>query len=152
MSILSKIGPKNENLGAILEKFEKDIEKVFDVLTIEHKTLEQANRENASWHYFFASRKAELSTLVKYFEAEVESVRGNLFKTLTKTNQRDMSDRAKDKFIDSEEAYLTAYELYLEVKEVYDKYTSVVEAFVVRGYALNNITKARVAEVHNMVI
>lgn len=152
MSILSKIGPKNENLAAVLSKFESEIEHVFDILTIEHKTLEQANRENASWHYFFASRKAELSTLVKYFESEVESVRGKLFKTLTKTNQRDMSDRAKDKFIDAEESYLAIYELFLEVKEVYDKYSAVVEAFVVRGYALNNITKARVAEVHNMVI
>lgn len=152
MSLLSKLGKNNENLSRILQEYEQDLSNAKEFLTIEHKTLEQANKENATWHYFFASKKAELQTLVKYFEAEVESIRGKLFKTLTKTNQRDLSDRAKDKFIDSEDAYLAINELYLEVKEVHDKYSALIDAFVARGYALNNITKARVAEVHNMVL
>lgn len=152
MSLISKLGKNNENLSTILLAYEQELENARELIAIEHKTLEQANRENATWHYFYAVKKAELQALVKYFEAEVESVRGNLFKTLTKTNQRDLSDRAKDKFIDSEEAFLTINEVYLEVKEVYDKYSALVDAFVTRGYALNNITKARVAEVHNMVL
>lgn len=152
MSLIKAVGKQKENLSSILEKYQHDIINVETILNVEHKSLEQANRESTYWQYFYDCKKTELNSLVKLLEAEVEAVRGNLFKTLLKTNQRDMSDRARDKFIDAEPAYLTAYEKYLEVKELYDKYCAVVDAFTSRGYALNNITKARVAEVHNMVI
>lgn len=152
MSLISQLGKNKENLPSILDRYEAEIVNVEQILAIEHKTLEVANRETSTWQYFYASRKIELQMLVKYMEAEVESVRGNLFKTLSKTNQRDLSDRAKDKFIDAEQAYLDVYEILLEVKEIHDKYSAIVDAFTARGYALNNITKARVAEVHNMVI
>lgn len=152
MSVLKQIGKNKENLSSILEQFSSHLNGVESILNIEHKSLEQANRETAYWQFFYDSKKTELVSLYKSMEAEVESVRGNLFKTLLKTNQRDMSDRARDKFIDAEPAYLDIYEKFLEVKELHDKYCAVVEAFKTRGYALNNITKARVAEVHNMII
>lgn len=152
MSLIKQIGKNKENLSTIVAAYCQDLVGVENILNIENKSIEQANRESAYWQYFYDCKKTELHTLAKFIEAEIEAVRGNLFKTLLKTNQRDMSDRARDKFIDAEPAYLEIYEIYLEIRELYDKYSAVVDAFTARGYALNNITKARIAEVQNMII
>ena len=94
----------------------------------------------------------ELKTLVDFVDNQVQRTRGRLFRNFTENFQRDLSDRAKDKYIDGEQAFLDIYEIYLEVKEVYDQYASVVEALKFRGYALNNITKIRVANMENVIL
>jgi hypothetical protein len=43
-------------------------------------------------------------------------------------------------------------ELYLEVKDLHDRYAAVVDAFRSRGFALNNITKIRVAALEDVTI
>lgn len=126
-----------------------EIDNIEQKIQIKGKTLEQANKENPSEHYYYDKRRVELSTLVKYFEREIDRVRGKLFRGLTENNQRDISDRAKDKYIDCEQSYLDIHEYYLEVKELYEEYVAICEAFKARAYALNNITKIRVASLED---
>ena len=52
----------------------------------------------------------------------------------------------------NEPAYLRMKEYLLEVKELYDKYEAVVNAYQVRGYAINNLTKLRVANIEDSII
>lgn len=154
MSRIPDLGAKLQHLPKILDGYEKALKDVVDHINIEGKTIEVANRENAHWQNYYDERRIELRTLVKYFEARVKKVRGKLFKSYTsgpKSNQQ-YSDRVKDKYIDNEDAYLTMYEVYLEVEEMYEKYEGAVKAFQTRGYALNNITKARVAQVESDII
>ena len=70
----------------------------------------------------------------------------------TETYNRELSDRQKEKYIDNEEQYLSQYEIYLEIKDVYEQYEAVCNAFQSRGYALNNITKIRVASLEDVII
>ena len=149
MSKISALGNNEENLPKILQQYEGDLASADQHLSIKGKFLEQANKENPSWQVYYDQRRVELHTILKYLDAKVQSVRGKLFRSYTESHQRELSDRAKDKYIDNEEKYLTRLHLYLEVKEVYDKYESIVNGFTARGYALNNITRARVANVHN---
>lgn len=138
-----------KNLPAILADYNDELKGAEQDIQIKGKSLEGANRENPSLYSYYDQRRVELKTLVEFMDNQVQRTRGKLFRTLTENNNRDLSDRAKDKFIDGEQAYLDIYEIYLEVKEVHESYASIVEAIKFRGYSLNNITKARVANMEN---
>ncbi len=152
MSLIQRLGEDYKNLPDILEEYEKGLEEVEPRLIIKGKNLEAANAEQAGWQLYYESRRADLHALVKFFEAKTAASRGKLFKKYTETYNRTLSDRQKDKYIDNEEKYLTQLEIYLEIKEVYEKYEAVCDAFRSRGYALNNITKIRVASLESVNI
>jgi hypothetical protein len=144
---------KYKNLGKILGDYMNDLGEAEQNLKIEGKTLERANRENASWKFYYQQRFVELNTLTKYFEREIDRVRGKLFRQYSPPNFNvDLSDRAKDKYIDNEQAYLDINEIYLEVKELRDSYEAIVNAFTDRGYALKNITEARIAKLEDALL
>lgn len=147
------IKEKYKNLATILGDYSNELSDAEENLKIEGKSLEKANRENASWKYYYKQRLVELTTLTKFFEREVDRVRGKLFKGFSfPNNNLDLSDRAKDKYIDQEQAYLDIHEIYLEVKETRDDFESIVEAFTDRGYALKNITEARIAQLEDVLL
>lgn len=149
-SQIGEISVDVTKLPELLEKYENMLSDAEEHLKIEGKNLEKANIEQAAWQSYYDERKVELNTLLKFFEARVDSTRGRLFQKYTETYSHDLSDRAKDKYIDHEDAYLTNYELYLEVKEMHDKYAAVVEAFKSRGFALRNIVQLRVAALEDV--
>ena len=152
MSVIYKLKEDLSNLPDILAQYEDALSDVQENLKIKGKTLQEANVENPVWQSYYDERRVELHTLVKYMDSRVAKARGKLFKSYTENHSHDLSDRAKDKYIDNEPAYLNALELYLEIKEVYEKYESVVDAFRSRGYALNNVTKLRVASLEDSTI
>lgn len=149
MSKISELGEGFKNLPTILENYNDDLKDAEKNLEIKGKSLEKASMENAMWKYYYAQRLVELGTLTKFFEQEVARVRGKIFRGLTEANQRDLGERAKEQYINNEPAYLRANELYLEVKELRDMYEAIVEGFITRGYSLNNITRARVAQLED---
>lgn len=152
MSLIPDLGENYSKLPSILEAYENALIDYEENIKIEGKLLEHANREQAAWQSFYDQKRLELYTLVKYFEGQINKVRGILYKRYTENYSRELSDRLKDKYIDKEEEYLNIFEIYLEVKELYNKYESIVETFKSRGYALNNITKIRVAALEDVTI
>lgn len=152
MSLLERLGENYKNLPAILSEYEKGLEEVEGRLIIKGKNLEAANAEHAAWQMYYDSRKADLHAVLKFFEAKTAAARGKLFKKYTEHYNRDLSDRQKDQYINNEETYLNQLEIYLEIKEIYEKYEAVCNAFKSRGYALNNITKIRVASLESVII
>lgn len=138
-------------LPDILAEYDDALEKARGMLPIAGKTLATTQKEQCGGYAFFDERRAELKTLVKFMNAQVEKVRGELTRRYV-GGSRDMGERLIAKYIDSEPEYLSMYELLLEVEEVYDKYTAVVEAFTKRGYALKDLTAATIAEIHNITI
>lgn len=152
MSLIPELGKGMSNLPAIIERYEADLQHAEATLSLEGKRLEAANKEQPAWQSYYDQRRIELYTLVKFIDAEVNRIRGTLFRSYTENYSRELTDRAKDKYIDHEQAYLDILELYLEVKELYDKYDSLVDAFRTRGFALNNITKIRVAAMEDVIL
>lgn len=145
----TEINERFKNLPAILADFNDALKDAEQEIQIKGKSLEGANRENPSLYVYYDQKRVELKTLVDFMENQVARARGRLFRSFTENFKRELSDRAKDKYIDGEQGYLDIFEIYLEVKEVYDRYASIVEAIKFRGYSLNNITKARVANMEN---
>ena len=152
MSYIELIKSDITKLPDVLEPFQEDVDLAPDRIKLIGKTLEEANREHASWFLYYSQKRDELKTILDYIDMIVSKKRSQLFKKYTEKMSLSLSDRAKEKYIDGESAYLFAKELYLEVKEMYDKYNSIIKAYEFRGFTLNNITKARVAEINQTVI
>jgi hypothetical protein len=152
MSRVPDLGEKFKNLPTVLSEYDKALEDVEDLLTIKGKKLEGANMENPTWASYYDQKRVELKTLTDFFDMEVARVRGKLFRSYTEGHSRELNEREKNQYINNEDAYLTTYQMYLEVKEMLEKYKAVVDAFTTRGYALNNITKIRVASLEDVIL
>lgn len=146
MSRIADLGKDYKNLPALLEAYENDLLNAKNQLEIRGKKLEIANSENSAWLHYYDQRRVELHTLVKFFVAEEERVRGSLFKSYKENYSRALGEREINKYIDNEEKYTYVHSLLLEVEERYELYQSTVNAFISRNYALSNITKIRVAQ------
>lgn len=144
---LSKLG-----LVKLIGQYDLQLDQLEGLIEIKGKKLEHANRENPAWQVYYDQKRAELNTLSKYMEADVKRVRGSLYRKYVENSSRDWGDRAIEKLIDNEPEYLAKYELYLEIEELHEKFKSAVEAFKSRGYALNNITKIRVAAIEDAMV
>lgn len=152
MSRILDLGQNYAKLVDVLDEYANALDGIEDLIKIKGKKLESANLENPAWQHYYDEKRIELYTLVKYFEAEVNRVRGKLFRSYKENHTRDLNEREIGRYIDNEEAYLTMNELYLEVKEMHDKYAAAVGAFTTRGYALNNITKIRCSALEDVML
>jgi hypothetical protein len=149
---ISEIGDGFEKLPAVLAEYDQALGYSTEEIKIKGKTIEQANMENPTHQSFYDQKRIELKTLTDYINMDVQRIRGKLFKQFKETHSRELNEREINQYINNENAYLTKFQLYLEVKEMYNKYQSVVEAFTARGYALNNITKVRVAMIESDIL
>lgn len=140
MSIISQLGPRYENLPDILTQYDDEISLADDRIRIKGKPLGKANEEQAGWLMYYEGRRVEVKALVKFFEGRVSAVRGKLFRQYTETYSRELSDRAKEKYIDHDKEYTDVYSVLIEVEEIYEKYVAVVDAIRNRGFALRNLT------------
>ena len=156
MSQINEIKKDNKldltKLAIVLGDYQDALDTCEDELKIKGKTLEQANIENPNFQLFYDEKRIELNSILKFMDLEVQRVRSKLYISYKENYSRELSEREINRYIDSEDKYLTVNEFKLEVQEMYDKYNAAVEAFKVRGYALNNITRARVSEVHDVIL
>lgn len=152
MSKIAELGKDYKNLPALLEVYEDNLSNANTQLEIKGKKLEIANSENSAWLHYYDQRRVELHTLVKFFEAEQERIRGSLFKSYKENYSRALGEREINRYIENEDAYIYVHSLLLEVEEMYELYQSVVNAFTTRNYALSNITKIRVAQLEYIEI
>lgn len=148
MSRLGELGPKLQNLPSVLASYENDIEQAKTILPIKGKTLDEAFKEQCAWPVYYYVKKSEVKTLVKYMEMQVAKVRGGLFRRYVEEHSRDLGERTIDKYINNEQDYLRMNELLLEVEELYEALSGIMDAFDKRGFALRDLTTAKTNEFH----
>lgn len=149
MSRIAELGPKNINLPKLIAQYEDDFDKVADNLRITGKLLGECLREQGTWPIYYSQRRAELKTLLKHMDGEVSAVRGGLAKRYVENYSRALGERVMNSYIDSEAEYLSMNSLYLEILELYEKYDAAVDAFEKRGFALRDLTLARVHSIQD---
>ena len=152
MSRIPDLGTKFAKLPSVLAEYDSALDDVEELIRIKGKKLEGANMENPTWQSYYDQKRIELKTLTDYMDMEVARVRGKLFRSYKEGHSRELNERETNQYVNNEEAYLNMYQLYLEVKEMLEKYKAVVDAFTTRGYALNNITKIRVASLEDVIL
>lgn len=157
MTISNEIGDKYEHLMAVLKPYDDiiaDEDTIGEQLRMKGKSLDEACRENPGWQLYYDQRRVELDILVTFFEGEIKRIAGKLYKRCKENQGRniELNEREILKWIEEEPALQLPRACLLEVKELAEKFKAIVAAFQTRGYSLNNITKARVAEVNNLPI
>lgn len=152
MSIIFDVADDLSNIPDILDKFEAALEGHENHLKIKGKNLESANVENPSWMAYYDQRKIELHSLARFIEMKLEQEKGKLWKAYTEAYSRELSARDKDQYISKDPSYLKVYQVLIIIEELLKKYSSVVDAFQNRGYALRNITSLRVASMEDVVL
>ncbi len=152
MSVILALGKQLENLPDLLEQYEGDLTGYKDSLTVRGKTLETALKEQATWSAYYGERAVELGIILKYVDAQVAKVRAVSTVQYNENYSHQLAAGMIDKYINREDGYLTINEVSLEVEEVLGKYKMVIEAFKTRGYALRNITEAKINEIHQVTL
>lgn len=151
MSKIDKLGINFANIPNLIAEYETALEEATRILPVKGKTLDAALKEQTSV-VFFDERRAEIKTLVKFMEIQVAKVRGGLVRRFNENHAKSLGERMINSYVDNEDSYVSMHELLLEVEELYEKYTAVVEAFNKRGFALRDITQARISDVHDSIL
>jgi hypothetical protein len=152
MSIISTLGKQLENLPNLLEQYEFDLSGYAESLDIKGKTLETALKEQATWSAYYGERGVELGIILKYVDAQVAKVRALKTVQYNENYNPSLAAGMIDKYVNREDDYLVILEVSLEVEELLGKYKMVLEAFKNRGYALRNITEARISEMSQVTL
>lgn len=149
MGVILEVKPDLSNLPTILQRYEGYLHDVTDNLRLKGKPIGEANSEQPAWLVYYDQKKVELKSILGLVEMHLDRIKGNLWEKFTEVHSRDLSSRDKEAYIKKDPNYTNAYQLLLCVQELYDKYNSVVDAFVARGFSLRNITNLRVAQVEH---
>jgi hypothetical protein len=152
MSRIHLLNNTFSNLSEVLQPYEDDIQAVEDRIRVRGKTQGRANEEQAAWIAYYDERRAEVKALVKFIQLRVDATRGRLFRQYTENSSRELTERGKEKYIDHDPEYIAINEILIEVEEVLDKLTSIVDAFRTRGFALRNLTELTVHQITDAVI
>ncbi len=129
-----------KDVPALIVKYSSELAELDSRVKIEGKPLGVANREQAGWYTFYDARRVELKAIGDHIEDDIKRVRSKLYKKYKEGYQVDLSTTEIEKYINGEPAYLKRRSIWLEIKELEEKYKGAVDTFVQRGYALRNIT------------
>jgi hypothetical protein len=154
MSALDKLASNYDLIPEILTEYEDliDEELVAERLRIKGKVLERVATQQASWQFYYGSRKAELYACVKWVEAKIASIRGKHWKNYTEHYSRELNDRTKDKYIDNEQEVMNQIQIYLTFKELHERYEAVCDAFKSQGFMIRHITELRIRSLEDSII
>lgn len=134
-----------DSVLARIKDWESDIK-------IRDKNIEAANIEQPSLIAYYDQVAVELHSMVKYLDMVEKEIRGSRMRTIKENMQRDYSDTAIQRLIDSDPEYIEVHALLIEVEEVYESVKSIVKSFEQRSYSLNNIVRIREKELENITI
>ncbi len=132
-----------DEIQEILNEFNKFIEQTRSKLKISGKTLLAVSSEQPELLFECLSKRAELKQILKTLELQVNRVRSNLFRQYTENMDIALSDRAKEKYIDSEQQYIDISHQYNSIFEVYEQIDALCQAFIARGYTIKNIIELK---------
>lgn len=136
----------------LIEKYEAELDLSEAEISLRGKTLEDANKEQGTLMYRYARLYAEARNVGKFLDSRADKIRSTLYKEIKRGSDATLADRIIDKFVDGEQDMLDHVALMIELKTLEEKLGAVVEAVKMRGYALNNITKARIESIHLAVL
>lgn len=137
------------NLVSVYEKAIADSE---DLLDFKGRTLEDANKEQPVLMARYARLHVEARNVTRLLDSRADAIRARLHKSIKKTSDITLADRTIDKYVDGDQEMLDHLALMVEIRSLEEQLAAVVEAIRMRGFALNNITKARVESVHLAVL
>lgn len=155
MSRIGDIGTtesKFVELANLIVEYDEILDESDEHLILKGKTLKQAAQEQVAWYGYYDQKRIELRTVVKFLETELDRVRGKLFRNFKENHSRELGEREIQQYINNEPAYIRTKELLLEVDELYQKFSGLVDNWKNRGYLIGHMSRAFVAEVEDAIL
>lgn len=152
MSIIFDLNPDLSNLPKIVKQFDMMMEDSKTNLTIQGKTLEQANREQPSWYCYYNQQLQDIKSLERVIENKITQKRGELWRKYREVHTISLSSTDIGHYIDSDPEFYNFHTYLTIVVELVGNMSAIVKAFEQRGYTLRNLTEMYVHEVQNALI
>lgn len=149
---ISKVKKDLTNLQPVLESIKNDLKDREKDIKVKGKTVLDANSEQPALFGYYDEIRTCVKLIHSYLELRLAQRKASVYKYITENSEYDYGERAKETLINEDTDYFNLKLKQLEVEEVLALVTSICESFVQRGYSLNNITKAVVAEVQDFDI
>lgn len=140
------------NNNELLKYYQEIYEKASQDVNVDAKTLQKACLEHASLYLYYYDKLCELKHLSSNLQIELDRLRSKHTIKYNEKHSIDLNSSMITKYIESESDIINAKQMLAEADEIKNKFEAVKEAFISRGYQLNNVTKQRVAMVEESLL
>ena len=117
-----------------------------------HGSLERNSQElpgQVSWRF---SQLQEIEAILKHLNNLYDKMRSDHYRRYLERYNRELSDRAIEKYIHGEDNIQNMSSLINEVALIRNKYLAIIKALEIKGFQLNNIIKLRVVGMNDSVL
>jgi hypothetical protein len=134
----------------------KDLSQLGDAVTYYNQELDVAikqthfkgsiERNSQELSGITAERFAQLQdveAILKYLNIQHDKLRSQHYRKYLERYNRELSDRAIEKYIDGEDDIVSLYELINEVSLVRNRYLAVMRGLEIKHYQIGHVTKLR---------
>jgi hypothetical protein len=153
MAIIEELSDDLSNLDTIIATYSSVLDRELKQdVSLKNKTIQFCNEEQPSLFSYYDQLRVEIEILNDFLEIKVKESRMKAIRFILEKSDKTYGERMLEKMADDHPTYIQMQKRALKVKELYLKARSAVDSFSQRGYALNNITKIRVAAIQDTVI
>lgn len=152
MSVVNYIKDDLSNLERVLNKYDSALADWEDELRLDRKSYGQASIEQAARLGYYDQLARELNIMTVDMELRLRVARAKSLQNIKKASSVAHPEKTLMMMIDGDPAVVSLTKAVLEVRERADAAEGIVEAFQKRGFVLTNLTKIRIAEIHNEII
>lgn len=136
-----------DQLPKIFENYEKHVKEAEPLFSLDGMRLELIARNLPQHQTFYAHRANEMKQVVKWLENYKAKLEARFTKNYSQ-GQRALGTREATVYINGEKDIVELNQLIIEASLLYSQLDEIVEGFKQMGWMLGNITKLRVAELH----
>ena len=154
MSIVSET-KREINLNKIparIDLYEQLIDAAEACFELEGKSLEEACKTHAKDLMFYDMMLQECKTIEETIREKVDQVESSLYRKINESNQKALGVRETQLYVKSDQQYVDAMEILLEVVHTKRRLESIVEALKSMGWSLGHIVKLRIAQLENTIL
>lgn len=140
-----------DQLPKIFENYENHVKNAEPLFDLDGMRLELIARNLPQHQVFYAHRANEMKQVIKWLENYKSKLEARFTKNYSQ-GQRALTARDITTFIGGERDIVELNQLIIEATLLYSQLDEIVEAFKQMGWMVGNITKLRVAELHDVEI
>jgi len=153
MAIIDDLHEDLSNLDTIIATYSSVLNRELEQdVNLKNKSIQLCNQEQPSLYSYYDQLRVEIEILNDFLEIRVKEAKMKAIRTILEKSDKTYSVSMLERMADDHPAYMQMQRKALKTKELYMKARSAVSSFEQRGYALNNITKIRVAAIQDTVI
>lgn len=153
MAIIDELADDLSNLDMVITTYSSVLNRELKKdVQIANKTIQLCNQEQPSLYSYYDQLRVEIEILNDYLDIKVKETKMKVIRLILDKSDKTYGERMLEKMADDHPTFVAMQKKALKTKELYMKARSAVASFEQRGYALNNITKIRVAAIEDTVI